>query len=123
MRTVSFVWAASSGIGALSVVAVIAGGLIIVGALVWSVVFGMRVRDRELPRPRPEEQPHLPEGGAVREIREIREPDEMPVGTGGRRLMPHEIHHAGSRTGADQVRKRWLPGASGSFGGGGLGHR
>ncbi|KUO21292.1 DUF6479 family protein [Streptomyces dysideae] len=121
MSTATFVQAAAAS-DVLNVVAAFAGGLFIAGALVWAVSFGMRVRDRELPRPRPEEQPHLPETGPVHEIREMREPDEVPHTEGRERIYPYQLHHAGSRRGKDQRRKRWLPGSSGSFGGGGLGH-
>ncbi|CCK28720.1 putative membrane protein [Streptomyces davaonensis JCM 4913] len=103
-------------------IAAFVGGLVIAGALVWAVQFGMRVMDRELPHPNPEDHPKMPEGGPVHEMREMREPDEVPQTEGGERLMPYELHHAGSRRGKDQHRKRWLPGSSGSFGSGGLGH-
>jgi hypothetical protein len=122
MSTATFVLAASSS-DVLNVIAAFSGGLFIAGALVWAVQFGMRVQDRELPRPRPEEQAHLPPTGPVREMRELREPDEMPIAAGEReRLMPYELHHASTRRGKDQRRKRWLPGSSGSFGSGGIGH-
>ena len=78
-------------------IAALAGGIFIAGALVWAVQFGMRVRDKESPRPTPEEQTHLPDGGAVHEIREVREPDEVPHGEGGERLLPNELHAASSR--------------------------
>lgn len=113
---------AASGSDVLNVTAAFVGGLIIAGALVWAVQFGMRVMDRELPHPSPEEQPKLPEGGAVHEVREMREPNELPRSEGRERVLPHELNHAGSKTGEDQSRKRWLPGSSGSFGSGGLGH-
>ncbi|MET7679237.1 DUF6479 family protein [Streptomyces sp. NPDC005423] len=122
MTTAAFELLAASH-NALNVGAAFLGGLFIAGALVWAVSFGMRVRDQESPRPLPEEQPHLPASGAVRETREMREPDEMPVATQeAERLMPYQIHACATRTGKDQNRKRWLPGSSGSFGGGGLGH-
>jgi Family of unknown function (DUF6479) len=90
---------------------------------VWAVRLGMKVMDQELPHPRPEEQPRLPEAGPVREMREVREPDEVPVPVDGReRLMPYQLHASGTRRGKEQVRKRWLPGSSGSFGSGGIGH-
>ncbi|MCD9876838.1 DUF6479 family protein [Streptomyces guryensis] len=120
MSTATFVVAATSS-EVLNVIAAFVGGLIIAGALIWAVQFGMKVRDRELPRPNPDEQPHLPDGGAVREMREMREPDEVPHTEGGERLMPYELHPSGTKTGQDQHRRRWLPGSSGSFGGGGLG--
>jgi microcompartment protein CcmL/EutN len=122
MSTATFVQAASSG-DVLNVIAAFAGGLFIAGALVWAVQFGMRVQDRELPRPRPEEQARLPETGAIREMREVREPDEIPMREDKReRLMPYQLHHASTRRGKDQHRRRWLPGSSGSFGSGGIGH-
>jgi hypothetical protein len=102
----------------LNVAAAFFGGLFVAGALILAVRIGMRVLDQEPHRPNPEEQPKLPDGGPVHEIREIREPDEVPVAEHGERLLPHELHHAGSRTGEDQHRHRWLPGHSGSFGNG-----
>ena len=120
MSTATFVIAATSS-EVLNVIAAFVGGLIIAGALIWAVQFGMRVRDRELPRPLTGEQPHLPEGGAVRESREMREPDEVPHAEGKERLMPYELHSSGSKTRKDQHRRRWMPGSSGSFGSGGLG--
>ncbi|MCD7440434.1 DUF6479 family protein [Streptomyces lincolnensis] len=121
MSTAMFVQAATSG-EVLNVLAAFAGGLFIAGALIWAVRLGMRVLDQELPHPRPDEQPKLPVTGAVHEIREMREPDEIPSAVGRERLMPYQLHHQGSRTGKDQHRHRWLPGSSGSFGSGGLGH-
>ncbi|MFJ5041920.1 DUF6479 family protein [Streptomyces parvulus] len=98
-------------------------GLVVAGALIGAVRIGMRVMDRESDRPRAEDQPHLPESGAVREEREIREPDEIPLNQDGSpRLMPYELHHSGSRRGEDQRRRKWLPGSSGAFGSGGSGH-
>jgi hypothetical protein len=120
MSTATFVLAATSS-EVLNVVAAFVGGLIIAGALVWAVRMGMQVMDRESPRPNPDEQPHLPDGGPVRESREIREPDEVPRAQGSTRLMPYELHAASTRTGKDQHRLRWLPGSSGSFGSGGAG--
>ncbi|MET9253532.1 DUF6479 family protein [Streptomyces sp. NPDC048182] len=99
-------------------------GMIVVCALIGAVYWGMRVMERESARPRAEEQPKLPLGGAVREERESREPDEIPLNSDGSpRLMPYELRHSGSRRGASQARHRWLPGGSGSFGSGGAGHR
>ncbi|MFF9220668.1 DUF6479 family protein [Streptomyces viridosporus] len=106
-----------------SLIGAFVGGLVVAGALIWAVRIGMQVMDREEHRPTPEEQTRLPDGGAVREMREIREPDEVPLlPKSGARLMPYELHHASTRTGKDQVRKRWLPGSSGGFGSGGPGH-
>ncbi|MFI2377105.1 DUF6479 family protein [Streptomyces sp. NPDC018964] len=122
MNTATYVLLASTT-HRWAVFAAFIGGLIVAGALVWAVRVGMRYMDREEPRPTPEDQPRLPDGGAVREMREIREPDEMPdMSRTGSRLMPYELHHSATRTGKDQQRKRWLPGSSGGFGSGGPGH-
>ena len=122
MSTATFELAATSG-DLLNVGAALLGGLIIAGALIWAVSLGMKVRDEELPHPSPDEQPKLPATGAVHEIREMREADEVPIAADeSERLMPYQLHHAGSRRGKDQHRRRWLPGSSGSFGSGGLGH-
>jgi len=120
MSTATFVIAAT-GSQVLNVLAAFVGGLIIAGALIWAVQFGMKVRDRESPRPGPDEQPHLPDGGPTWESREMREPDEVPHSEGGERLTPYELHAAGSKTRKDQQRRRWMPGSSGSFGSGGPG--
>jgi hypothetical protein len=122
MSTTAYELLAASSHNTLDVTAAFLGGLVIAGALVWAIRFGMKIRDQELPRPLPEEQPHLPATGAVHEMREMREPDEMPIASEEKeRLMPYELHHSGSRTGKDQKRQRWIPGRSGSFGGGGIG--
>ncbi|MEN3582693.1 MULTISPECIES: DUF6479 family protein [unclassified Streptomyces] len=105
-----------------NMIAAFVGGLVVAGALVWAVRVGIRVMDRESPRPSADEQPRLPETGPVHEEREMREPKEVPVAPDGRtRLMPYELDNASTRKGKDQVRRRWLPGSSGSFGGGGPG--
>lgn len=113
---------AAAGSDVLNVIAAFFGGLFIAGALIWAVRLGMKAMDQELPHPRPEEQPKLPPSGPVHEVREVREPDEVPVPEDKReRLMPYQLHPSPSRRGKDQRRKRWLPGSSGSFGSGGLG--
>ncbi|NEY36806.1 hypothetical protein GTU99_32505 [Streptomyces sp. PRKS01-65] len=120
MSTAMYGLAASSE-HALNMTAAFIGGLVIAGALIWAVRVGMRVMEQELERPRPEEQPKLPVTGPVREEREIREPDEVPlVVDGSGRLMPYQLHPASTRRCKDQQRRRWIPGSSGSFGGGGL---
>jgi hypothetical protein len=122
MNTASFELLAVSG-QQLDVFAAFVGGMFVSLALIWAVRLGMSVRDRELAPPRPEEQPHLPKTGAVHEMREVREPDEVPHATQeSERLMPYELHHAASKHSEEQERKRWHPGSSGSFGSGGLGH-
>ncbi|MFK0170776.1 DUF6479 family protein [Streptomyces sp. NPDC090306] len=103
------------GIG-LAVVAVVVVALLV--GLFW---FGARKRREMPPPPRPEEQPRLPEGGPVGEVREVREPNEMP--RSDTRLLPHEVNGGGgSRTSDSQERPRWDEGGSGSFGSGGPGH-
>ncbi|MEV5436467.1 DUF6479 family protein [Streptomyces sp. NPDC052682] len=122
MSTAMHLLAASSD-HALAVTMAFIGGLVIAGALIWAVRVGMRVMDTDTHHPAPEEQPHLPEGGPVFEIQEMREPDEVPVAASdNERLLPHELHRAWTKTGQDQHRRRWSPGSSGSFGSGGLGH-
>ncbi|MEU9002809.1 DUF6479 family protein [Streptomyces sp. NPDC048551] len=72
-------------------------GLAVVGVLLGGFVLGRRVRDHEPAPPTPETQPHLPEGGAVYEVREERDYVEIPEGG----LRPHEMQgygNFGSRT-------------------------
>ncbi|MET8408193.1 DUF6479 family protein [Streptomyces sp. NPDC005195] len=92
----------------------------LVTLLAGSLWLGCRIRAHEQ-LPRPEEQPQLPPGGAVHEIREIRESAEIPkVDKSGHALTPYELAHS-SRPSASQERQRWVEGGSGSFGSGGLG--
>ncbi|WP_329131530.1 DUF6479 family protein [Streptomyces sp. NBC_00670] len=108
---------------AFNLVGAFVGGLVIAGLLIWAVTFGITVRTREPGPPRPDEQPHLPDGGAIREESEMREADEVhQCGEGEDRLLPHDMHRASTRHAEDQHRRRWDPGSSGSFGSGGLGH-
>ncbi|MDI3387914.1 DUF6479 family protein [Streptomyces sp. B-S-A8] len=107
--------------GAVGRIAAFVGGIVIVGGLLGAFWLGNRVRDREPHRPLPEEQPKMPESGPVREIREVREADEMPVAKEeSERLMPYALHPARSRRSKNQTPPRWTPGMSGSFGSGGL---
>ncbi|MGV9562863.1 DUF6479 family protein [Streptomyces sp. NPDC003480] len=83
-------------------------GLVVVALLLGAFWLGARVRRREPAPPRPEEQPGLPEGGAVGVVMENREPDEVPRGR--HRLTPHELKahgNLGSRTSASTGRPRW----------------
>ncbi|GAA2532733.1 hypothetical protein GCM10010398_17440 [Streptomyces fimbriatus] len=114
----------AAGRGALGVGLVVAAA-VVVALLIGAFAFGSRrvsrSRDR---RPRPEEQPRMPEGGPVREVREHREPDEVPGSD--ERLTPHELDghgNSGTRTGTPQERPRWDEGSSGGFGSGGPGGR
>ncbi|BFO17568.1 hypothetical protein SHKM778_39560 [Streptomyces sp. KM77-8] len=79
----------AAGRGALGTGLVVAG-LAVLALLIGMFVFGSRrVRNSTVRRPRPEEQPRMPEGGPVREVREHREPDEVP--RDGERRLPHEL--------------------------------
>ncbi|MGJ5749516.1 DUF6479 family protein [Streptomyces puniciscabiei] len=119
MNTASMQLAAASGlmslvlfIVAMAVLALLAGGF-------WMT---SRVRYRESPRPRPEEQPTLPPDGPVREVRQNREYEEVPqTPKGGRPLTPYDLRNQDSKPSASKERPRWSRGSSGSFGGGGLG--
>ncbi|MFJ9175589.1 DUF6479 family protein [Streptomyces sp. NPDC102360] len=96
-------------------------GLVVALALIWAVWMGIRFRRREPGPPDPADQPKLPRTGPVHEVREMREPDEMPHTDGGHRLTPHELHgygNADSRRSKDQRPRRWSRGNSGAFGGG-----
>ncbi|WP_341866117.1 DUF6479 family protein [Streptomyces olivochromogenes] len=53
---------------------------------------GRRERQQQPPPPRPEEQPRLPDSGPVHEVREHREPNELPPGE--QRVTPHELKRA-----------------------------
>ncbi|MDQ0955512.1 putative iron-regulated membrane protein [Streptomyces phaeochromogenes] len=104
------------------VIAVLIGGLLIAGALVWAVQLGIKVRSREPGPPRRHEQPTLPESGPVHETREMREPNEVPrAADESERLTPHDLRSSGSKRSENQKRRRWNRGSSGSFGGGGPG--
>ncbi|CAM5579606.1 hypothetical protein SAVIM338S_04998 [Streptomyces avidinii] len=67
-------------------------GLIVVGVLLGGFMLGKRVRSQEPAPPSPESQPHLPEGGAVYEVRGERDPVEIPEGG----LRPHEMQGYGN---------------------------
>jgi hypothetical protein len=119
MSTATQQLAAPSGLLSLGMFLV---GVVLVAMLAGSFWLGARIKLREPPRPRPEEQPQLPPDGPVHEVREIREPDEVPrMPEGGRPLTPYELTNMQTRTSASKTRRRWSPGSSGSFGGGGLG--
>ncbi|WP_330341671.1 DUF6479 family protein [Streptomyces sp. NBC_00557] len=120
MDTASMQLAATSGLIVLVLFVVIGLGLI--GMLAGGFWLTSRVKYRESPRPRPEEQPKLPPEGPVGELRENRESQEVPrTPEGGRPLTPYELTNMDSRPSASKDRPRWSRGSSGSFGGGGLG--
>ncbi|MFF6984475.1 DUF6479 family protein [Streptomyces sp. NPDC008343] len=60
------------------VIAILVVGLVLVGALIWAIGFGLKVRRREPRRPRRGEHPTLPSGGPVHETQQAREPNEVP---------------------------------------------
>ncbi|MFG2794934.1 DUF6479 family protein [Streptomyces sp. NPDC048419] len=106
------------------VIAVLVVGLVLVGALIWAIRFGVRVRRREPRTPRRGEHPTLPSAGPVHETEQVREPDEVPrADDESERLSPHDLGASGSRRSQDQRRRRWSRGSSGSFGSGGPGHK
>ncbi|MGW1953150.1 DUF6479 family protein [Streptomyces sp. NPDC001920] len=107
--------------GALGIGLIVAG-LVVVALLIGAFALGARIRRREPAPPRPEEQPRLPAEGPVHEIRENREPNEMP--RSDHRLTAHEMPAHGnvpSRPSESKERRRWDEGSSGSFGSGGPG--
>ncbi|MET8679152.1 DUF6479 family protein [Streptomyces sp. NPDC004647] len=94
-------------------------GLVVVAVLTAAVIVGLRIRDRE-PRVSPEPQPRSgawqtrdeqdhetpPDHGPGHqdtprhELREPREPDEVPHD--GVRRMPHELHTHGTRSRSEE---------------------
>ncbi|MFF3413993.1 DUF6479 family protein [Streptomyces sp. NPDC002698] len=89
-----------------------AGGLLIVGGLVWAVRLGIKARRREPGPPRPHEQPAPPESGPVHESREMREPDEVPrAADESERLTPYQLHSSGGKRSERQERPRWESGS------------
>ncbi|MHC3469891.1 DUF6479 family protein [Streptomyces sp. 7R007] len=105
-----------------SAMGLVAAGVVIVVVLIGAFIVGARVRRREPAPPHPDEQPRLPADGPVREVRENREPDEVP--RSDHRLTPHELPNHGnspSRSAPHRQRPRWNEGSSGSFGSGGPG--
>ncbi|MET8831639.1 DUF6479 family protein [Streptomyces sp. NPDC004610] len=111
--------AAPSGLLSLVLFVVAVAVLAVLAGSFW---LGNRIKDREPPTPRPEEQPRAPETGPVHEVLENREPDEVPkVPKGGRALTPYELSNMQTKPGTGKDRPRWSKGSSGSFGGGGLG--
>jgi len=104
------------------VIAVLVVGLVLVGALVWAIRFGVRAPRREPRAPRHGEHPTLPSAGPAHETQQVREPDEVPrAADESERLSPHDLGVSGSRRSGDQRRRRWSRGSSSLFGSGGPG--
>ncbi|WP_211278911.1 DUF6479 family protein [Streptomyces longwoodensis] len=119
MTNASMQLAAPSGLLSLGLFLVAMALLALLGGGFW---LGYRVKMNESPRPRPEEQPKLPPEGPVHEVRENREPEDVPqIQKGERPLTPYELTNMQTRTSSSTTRPRWSKGSSGSFGGGGLG--
>ncbi|HET6858860.1 MAG TPA: DUF6479 family protein [Streptomyces sp.] len=78
-------------------IAPFAVGLAVVAILVGAVWWGIRMKSREAPRPRPQDQPRRPaDAGRPGEVMETpREPDEVP--RDGKRRSPQEIKDYGSK--------------------------
>ncbi|WP_030692580.1 DUF6479 family protein [Streptomyces globisporus] len=102
------------------------GGLVLVAVLIGAFWFGYRVRNREPEPPKPDEQPHRPDTGALPgETSEYRRPVEMPQTDGEHRLMPYQLKDAGTETSPDppsEEKRKWGGISSGGFGSGGTGH-
>ena len=100
------------------------GGLIVVAVLIGAFILGIRVKNKELPPPDPEEQPHRPAEGLPGEVSEYRRPAEMPKPDGEHRLMPYQLKD-GTETSPDppsEEKRKWGGISSGGFGSGGTGH-
>jgi uncharacterized iron-regulated membrane protein len=109
MNTASYELIAASH--AVNALAAFIGGLIIAGALIWAVRMGIKVRRQEPRPPTVDEQPRLPAHGAVHEVREMRDADEVPhAADESERLMPYQLHTSGSKHAEDQHRRRWVHG-------------
>lgn len=108
-----------SGLLSLGLFLVAVALVTLLGGSFW---LSCRMRSRAPRLPLPEEQPHLPPDGPVHEVREMREPAEIPkVPKGGHALTPYELAHSPTRTSPLKKPPRWSEGRSGSFGSGGLG--
>ncbi|MFR9792962.1 DUF6479 family protein [Streptomyces sp. MB22_4] len=119
MNTASMQLAAPSGLVGLVLFVIAVGLLALLAGGFWLT---SRVKYRESARPRPDEQPKLPPEGAVHEVQENRDYQEVPkTPKGGRPLTPYELSNMDSVPSDDKKRPRWSRGSSGSFGGGGLG--
>lgn len=116
--------AAAASDAAIGVVLAFIGGLVIAGALIWAVRFGIKKRRGEPGPPSPESQPRRPGTPDAEERQQHREPNEMPYVTdNNERLSPHELGSGSRRSDSTDTgkRPRWNSGSGGSFGSGGPG--
>ncbi|MFG3043062.1 MULTISPECIES: DUF6479 family protein [unclassified Streptomyces] len=101
------------------------GGLIVVVVLIGAFMFGIRIKNKELPPPDPESQPHRPDTDQLPgEVSEYRKPSEMPLTDGEHRLMPYNLKNSGEADLEPQSeeKRKWRGISSGGFGSGGTGH-
>ncbi|MFG3347407.1 DUF6479 family protein [Streptomyces sp. NPDC048018] len=103
----------------------VVGGLVVVLVLIGAFMFGIRLKNKELPPPDPESQPHRPDTDALPgEMSEYRRPAEMPQTDGEHRLMPYQLKD-GSEPNPEpptEEKRKWGGISSGGFGSGGPGH-
>ncbi|GAA2778509.1 DUF6479 family protein [Streptomyces showdoensis] len=103
----------------------VVGGLVLVAVLIGAFALGIRVRNRELPPPEPETQPHRPATDQPPgEVTEYRKPSEVPLTDGEHRLMPYNLSNSGEadRDPQSEESRKWRGISSGAFGSGGTGH-
>ncbi|MFF0561834.1 DUF6479 family protein [Streptomyces sp. NPDC004266] len=101
------------------------GGLVVVVVLIGAFVLGIRLKNKELPPPRPESQPRRPETDRLPgEVAEYRKPAEMPHTDAEHRLMPYNLKSSGETDLGPQSeeQRKWRGISSGGFGSGGTGH-
>ena len=71
-------------------------GVALVAVLIGGFLLGKRRHDQELPPPRPEEQPPVPDHRAHVEERDVHGKDDFPAD--GRGLSPYELSDRGNET-------------------------
>ncbi|MFE5628577.1 DUF6479 family protein [Streptomyces sp. NPDC056470] len=101
------------------------GGLVVVAVLIGAFMLGIRIKNRELPPPDPESQPHRPASDQLPgEMSEYRKASEVPLNDGEHRLMPYNLNSSGETDPEppSEERRKWRGISSGGFGSGGPGH-
>ncbi|MFE5613633.1 DUF6479 family protein [Streptomyces sp. NPDC056524] len=102
------------------------GGLVVVAVLIGAFMLGIRIKNRELPPPDPESQPHRPASDQLPgEMSEYRKASEVPLNDGEHRLMPYNLNSSGETDPEppSEERRKWRGISSGGFGSGGPGPR